>query len=207
MPKRRMRKKDEDGLLAANAFAGYAMVPEFSEHLSKHDSFPTLAELLVALMNGDTLPAASKQRVQWIIQLLRIQKECERLATRLDPRDQVGANKYAAALLKFNLELNERLVCYKVTPQIIPAGTPTLYFLSAEWSSQSPEENAEVSAVMCVLQLVQQSHTDNLRACLCGTFFVAGRIDQQHCSTKCRVKAHQSSEEFKAKRREADRER
>jgi hypothetical protein len=220
-----MRKKGDDGLSTV-----YAMVREFSErlsqfeslpkrlskfdeslptHLSKSESLPTLSEVLVELLNGDTLTAVSKPRVERILHLLKFQRGyVSQLATRLHSRDQVAADLYVTSLLECNFELKERLLCYKVTPQIHPAGTPpALFFLPVESSGQSLEEKAEVAAVMSALQLAQQSQIDNVRECSCGTFFVAGRIDQQHCSTKCRVKAHQSSEEFKAKRREADRNR
>jgi hypothetical protein len=44
-----------------------------------------------------------------------------------------------------------------------------------------------------------------LLKCRCGKFFLARRIDQRHCSTNCRVREHQSSDEFKEKRRIYDR--
>jgi hypothetical protein len=170
---------------------------------------PTLSEVLVELLNGNTLTATSKQRVERIIQLLRFQRGYEsQLTTRLRLRDQVASDLYVTSLIECNIELNRRLMTYNVIPQIHPLGTaPTLYFLPAQSKGHSPEKEAEVGAVMCALQLAQQSQIDNVRECLCGTFFVAGRIDQNHCSVKCRMKAHQSSEEFKAKRREADRNR
>ncbi|MDR3411077.1 MAG: hypothetical protein P4L87_09080 [Formivibrio sp.] len=204
MAKKRMREKGDDEL-----FAVHSMVREFSERLSNYESLPTLSEVLVELLNGKTLNVASKQRVMRIIQLLRFQSGyVSQLSTRLQPRDQVVADLYIDALLGCNSELNDALLNYKVIPQIHPIGTaPILYFLTAESNGHSPKENAEIGAVMCALQLAQQSQIENARECLCGTFFVAGRIDQNHCSVKCRVKAHQSSEEFKAKRREADRKR
>jgi hypothetical protein len=184
------------------------MVREFSERLSNYKSLPTLSDVLIELLNGNALTTASKQRVERIIQLLRFQKGYEsQLTTRLHVRDQAVADLYITSILECNFELNEKLKSYKVTPQIHPVGTaPTLYFLPVESNSRAPEE-AEVGAVMCALQLAQRSQIDNVRGCLCGTFFVAGRIDQNHCCVKCRVRAHQSSEEFKAKRRKADRER
>jgi hypothetical protein len=202
MTKSRMRNKSGDGLWTV-----HALVHQFSERLSSYASAPTLSEVFVEVLNGDTLTGASKRRVKRIVELLRFQKSYEsQVMARL--RDDVMADLYVDALLKCNFELNEMLLRYKVTPQIHPgAVAPTLFFLSAESSGDSPQETAEVGAVMCGLQLTEHNQIDNVRECSCGAFFVAGRIDQYHCSAKCRVKAHQSSEEFKAKRREADRER
>lgn len=49
-------------------------------------------------------------------------------------------------------------------------------------------------------------HCDRVRTCFCGSKFMAsGRSNQLYCSTKCRVNRYQSTEEFKAERRGADR--
>lgn len=204
MAKSRSGTTRDDGL-----FAVHTMVREFSDRLLKLESAPTLAEIVVELLNGKRLATPRKERVERIIELLRFQRGYEAQArSRHRSGDQVAVDLYISALLDCNFELNEKLRAYQVTPQIDPIGAaPTLFFLAAQSSDDGTEESAEVAAVMCALQLAQQGHIDNVRGCSCGTFFVAGRIDQQHCSTKCRVKAHQSSEEFKAKRREADRER
>jgi hypothetical protein len=203
MAKSRVREKGNDGL-----FAVHAMVRDFSERLSSYKLPPTLSEVLIDLLNGNSLKAANKERVVRIHELLRFQKGyASQAIARFRSRGKFS-DFYIENLLECYFELNERLSSYKITPQIDPIGAaPTLYFLPAESSGHSPEEKAEVGAVMCALQLAQQDQIDTVRECLCGTFFVAGRIDQNYCSARCRVKAHQSSEEFKAKRREADRER
>lgn len=199
-----MRKKGDDGLLAVQG-----IVRESLERLWKGERLPALSEILVDLLNGSVLTADSKGRVERIIQLLRFQKGYgSQLTTRLRLRDQVAADLYVTSLIACNVELNQALMSYKLIPQIHPVGdAPLLFFLSSESNGGSAEEQAEIGAVMCALQLAERSLIDNVRECSCGTFFVAGRIDQNYCSVKCRVKAHQSSEEFKAKRREADRER
>ena len=122
--------------------------------------------------------------------------------------DDTLADAYFISLIECNRELNEGLSRYRVIPQIHPIGDgPLLYFRSYKPNDGYGQEQYEIGAVMCALQLADRNQIDDVRERSCGTFFVAGRIDKSHCSTKCRVKAHQSSEEFKAKRREADRER
>ena len=207
MAKSRMRKKGDDGLWAV-----HAIIPELSERLLKGGHPPALSELLVELLNGHVLTGDSKRRVERIIQLLRFQKGyASQFTACLDSPEPNGLTDiYLDSLIECNRELSERLFNYTVIPQIHPIGkgnVPTLYFLSAESHGGSPEEQTEIGAVMCALQLAERDQIDNVRECSCGTFFVAGRIDQQYCSVKCRVKAHQSSDEFKAKRRKADRER
>lgn len=204
MAKKRMGAKGDDGLLATAA-----MVRKFSKRISDYKSPPTLSEVLVELLNGNTLTSASKHRVKRIIQLLQFQRGYEsQLVARLRVRNEPVADPYATSLVNCNEDLNEMLMNYKIIPQVHPWGTaPTLYFLTADSKGHSSKEDSETGAVMGALQLADRNQIGDVRECSCGTFFVAGRIDQNYCSVKCRVKAHQSSEEFKAKRREGDRER
>jgi hypothetical protein len=206
MAKSRKRAKGDDGLWAV-----HAIVPGLSERLLKGGRPPTLSDLLAELLNGHVLTNDSKRRVERIIQLLRFQKGYRSQFTAcLDSSepDNGLTDIYLDSLIECNRELSESLFNYKVIPQIHPVGNaPVLYFLSAESNGGSPEKQTEIGAVMCALQLAERDQLENVRKCSCGTFFVAGRIDQHYCSVKCRVKAHQSSDEFKAKRRKADRER
>jgi len=63
-------------------------------------------------------------------------------------------------------------------------------------------EPDEIGAVMCVINLGARDELGDVRQCKCKRYFLARRTDQLYCSTKCRVRYHQSSDEFKAKRRE-----
>jgi hypothetical protein len=201
-----MRKKIDYG-----GSAGPEMVRKFweknSEVIVNHQQRRTLSEALVELLNGDTLTTATKDRVVRIIHLLRahqviLNQSMEAL------RDDKPANTLIPSLIQFNSELNERLLRYKIIPQVdLFKVAPRLAFIAADSHRQSAEDFAEVQAVWCMLQIAERNQIDDVRECSCHRYFVAGRIDQTHCSVKCRVKAHQSSEEFKAKRRVADRER
>lgn len=208
MAKRRMRGKGDDGL-----FAVHSMIREFSKHLSDHKSPPTLSEVLVELLNGEALTSRSKERVERMMQLFRMRKGYEsQIFTRIRSKGKAAVGDLMIGLLidsavDTTSELNDLLLHYAVVPQFHPVGeASTLYYLPGD-SNFSPEKRVEVGAVMCAVQLAERNQIQNVRQCSCGTFFVAGRIDQNYCSVKCRVKSHQSSEEFKAKRREADRER
>lgn len=208
MAKKRMRPKGDDGLPGV-----HLIIREFSKRLSDDKSPPSLPEVLVELMNGEALTSSSKGRVERMMQLFQMQKGFEsQIFTRIRSKGKVAKDDSITNLLidgaiDANFALNYLLLQYAVVPQFHPvAEASTLYFLPQD-SNCSPEKRAEVGAVMCVVQLAQRNQIQNVRECTCGKYFVAGRIDQNYCSVKCRVKAHQSSEEFKAKRREADRER
>ncbi|MGA8088287.1 MAG: hypothetical protein WCA10_13340 [Terracidiphilus sp.] len=158
-------------------------------------------------MNGDTLTTATKERVGRIIQLLRAHQGIV-IQLMEGYRDHRPADTLIPSLIQFNSELNERLLRYKIIPQIdLLSFVPRLGFLSADSHRLSAEDNAEAQAVWCALQIAERNQIEDVRECSCRRYFVAERIDQTHCSVKCRVKAHQSSEEFKAKRRAADRQR
>jgi hypothetical protein len=204
MAKSRMRKKGDDGL-----FAVHGMVRASLERLWRRKNPPTLSEVLVDLLNGNKLTGKSKRRVARIIQLIRFQKGYKsQFNASMHLNDDSLADIYFNSYAECGFELSESLRNYKVIPQFDPAEFgPMLYFLSAKSNGGSPEEQTEIGAVMCTLQLAERDQIDNVRKCSCGKFFVAGRIDQSYCSVKCRVKTHQSSDEFKAKRRRADRER
>jgi hypothetical protein len=209
MAKSRMQKGQDDGLSAV-----HGMVSEFSERLSaflksKNGILPALSDVLIELLNGNVLTAARKERVERIIELLRFVKGYRsQVIARLRSQDEIAADLYVTSLIDCTLELNESLSKYRVIPQIDAAApSPALCFVSAEPGCDTAENRAEIGAVMCAVQLAQRDQVDDVRKCLCGMFFVARRIDQHYCSVKCRVKAHQSSDDFKAKRRKADRDR
>lgn len=206
MAKSRKGKREGEGQFDVSVMLG-----EFSNRLAREEPLPTPSEMLVELMNGDVLTSDSKMRVERIIQLLRGQKEYVSLISARFLREQAASvltEAYMLTLIDINNQLNEKLSRYAVIPQtqsFFPA--PFHYFLPADSNNRSPDERAEVGAVLAAVQLAQRGQLQDVRQCSCGSYFVAGRIDQNYCSVKCRVKAHQSSEEFKAKRRETDRQR
>jgi hypothetical protein len=182
------------------------MVRKLSENLRDRAVPPTVAEELVETLNGGNLDTEGRSRVLRVIQLLQTRHWYTARLLRGDLKD--WDSRHSVALLEVLIEdaftLNELLLRYRLSPQIGPLRKiTTLSFLPFDEDTSV----AESSAVMRALQLAERDDFDRVRECTCGKFFLAGRIDQQHCSTACRVKAHQSSDEFKAKRREADRER
>jgi hypothetical protein len=198
MTTKRMRKKNGDGLLATAD-----MARKFSERLAPL----SLAQVLVDILNGDSLSGLNKERVLRIFQLLQIRSGYLLQLRSEFVRNLVGDHMFSS-LISFGSELNELLLRYQVTPQIDPVSTaPAILYLTPETVRSSKSDEAEVTAVMCLLQLAAQSDFDRFRRCECGQFFSAGRLDQHFCSAACRVKAHQSSDEFKSKRRVADRKR
>jgi hypothetical protein len=200
MAKKRMGAKG-DGRLLATA----EMVSKLSKRILEYKSQPSVPEFLVELLNGDKFTPASKERVKRVLELLRTRQGYMR-QVRAGLLDQRLNDSLISSMIDFSSELNQRLMRYEIIPQVDPLGAAFFRCVSASDSNHtSLEDEAEAGAVMCALQLDQGNQIENVRECACQEFFVAGRIDQNYCSVKCRVKANQSSEKFKAKRREADR--
>lgn len=198
MTKRRMAE--------TTAAVGEERVTKLVESLRDKSVPPTVAEELVETLNGSNLDAESRSRVLQILQMLQTRQRYTSGLLRGDFGD--WKSRQTVALLEVLLDdaftLNELLLRYRLSPQIGPLRKiTTLSFVPSDEDSSV----AESSAVMRALQLAERDELDCVRKCKCGKFFLAGRIDQYHCSTACRVKAHQSSEEFKAKRRASERER
>jgi hypothetical protein len=175
-------------------------------NLSRSMSF-TISEELVETLNGNKLPAANKTRLIRVIQLLKRRQEVIS-QVRPEPGDLERSRAFLEQFVRDAFELNEMLLRYNVSPQIdLYALTPRVSYWPPDLSKCSRAEVEENMAVMRSLQLGERDELDSVRDCKCGKFFLATRIDQQYCSAACRVKSHQSSEEFKAKRRKADRDR
>ncbi len=160
------------------------------------------AEALTALLNGSGLAGDARERLLEILRILQTRQHYMQALLRGEFASQ--AQGLVGALTADVHRLNESLRRYSLTPQISPWDEhPRTFFVLPD----SPEEDSESNGVMYVLKLAEKGEIDSVRHCRCGKFFVAKRVDQMHCSTRCRVNEHQSSDEFKAKRRKADRER
>jgi len=200
MAKRRM--SDEEQMLA-NVFE--ERVAKLAERHFEYTLPPATAEELVVVLNRKELGAQGKTRVKQVIQLLqkwqafmsrfgwgaaKTQAERERLI------------EFASAVPGDALDLDELLSRYWVSPRIVPdRGAPRIAYVVQASKGNEGAIESESGAVMCALQLFVRDELDRVRLCDCGNFYFAKRIDQRYCSTKCRVRFHQSSEEFKAKRR------
>ena len=200
MAKKRMGAKGDDRLLATAE-----RVSKLSKRILEYKSPPSLPDFLVELLNGDKFTPVSKERVKRVLQLLQI-RQGYISQVRAGLLDQRLSDSLISSIIDFSFELNQRLMRYKIIPQVDPVGaSPFLCLSASDTKYSSAEDEAEAAAVMCALQLAQGDQIESVRECACQKFFVAGRIDQNYCSVKCRVKAHQSSEGFKANRRAADR--
>jgi hypothetical protein len=170
---------------------------------------PTTAEELVRVLNGSSLDMPSKSRVKRIIELLQKYQAflasvggsgMWRKAKTQAERERLIA--LASAIHGDGLDLEGLLSRYWVSPLIIPySGAVRVAYRVRKSKGNTSARIAETEAVMCVLQLALRDELDRVRGCDCGKFFFAHRIDQRYCSTKCRVRFNQSSEEFRAKRR------
>lgn len=160
------------------------------------------AEALTALLNGNDLAKDARDRLITILGTLQTRQHYMQALSRGE--FSTHAQDLVSSLTADVLRLNESLRRYSLTPQINPWDEHTRTFFALP---DSLEEDSESNGVMYVLKLAEKGEIDSVRHCRCGKFFTAKRVDQVHCSTRCRVNEHQSSDEFKAKRRKADRER
>ena len=168
---------------------------------------PATAEELVQVLNGSVLSASGKSRVKRIIQLSqKYQTALARfgLAWWRAARSQSELQHLlavATAVPGDALNLDDLLSRYWVSPRIVLHNhVPRMVYVVKSKGNRRAAE-FESGAVMCVLQLALRDELDRVRVCNCGKFFFAHRIDQCYCGTNCRVRYHQSSEEFRARRR------
>ena len=212
MAAKRMGSGEQD-----DRFKARMLLSEYMQQVEDDEPAPTPTPegMFVELMNGDTLTGEGRTRIERIIQLIHGQKEYQTLiAGRIrEQADSAITEAYMLTLLDMSSQLNRLLAKYAVIPQVqLLWPEPIHYFLPADFFSLPTEsmksisaKQAEVGAVLTIVQLAQRHQLQVVKKCICGLYFLAGRVDQNYCSAKCRVKDHQSSDEFKAKRRKADR--
>lgn len=202
-----MGKKRLTEISAASIQSTVEMMQALSIDISEKTPPPSMSELLVEILNGNQLDADSKARVVRIIQLLQWRQGYHAQLV-MGGQSEIQSEMLVDAFVNVGFELNEALGNYSVTPQIdISSRLPEVVYTSPDPSTGSQQKKIESSAVMAVIQLAERDQLSGVRQCTCEKFFHTRRIDQYHCSASCRVKVHHASDEFKAKRREADRER
>jgi hypothetical protein len=64
------------------------------------------------------------------------------------------------------------------------------------------EDYGPGAAILDLMRLVEKGLLSAVKQCICGTWIFARFPQAQHCSVKCRVKAHRSKPGWKDKRRE-----
>jgi hypothetical protein len=96
-------------------------------------------------------------------------------------------------------ELNARLDEYPSTPTFYINWGREWVFDDAIAGRRPPGESV---AIHGVIELAKLHLLDRVIRCQCSRWFFAKFAHQRFCSTRCRRKHHQSSEEFKAARRE-----
>ncbi len=160
------------------------------------------AEALVALLNGNDLSHDGREHLPTILGILQTREHYMQALSRGEFSSH--AQELIGALISDVRRLNDCLRRYSFIPQINPWDEHTRTYFTLP---DSLEEDSERNGVMYALKLAERGEISSVRRCYCGKFFAAKRVDHGHCSTRCRVNEHQSSEEFKAKRRVADKER
>lgn len=63
-------------------------------------------------------------------------------------------------------------------------------------------KSLEANAAYFAVELAEKNALDGLRECICGKWFFARQHDQKSCSTVCRHKRYERTDEFRAIRRE-----
>lgn len=159
-------------------------------------------EALVSLLNGNDLSEDARQRLLMILGILQTRQHYMEALSRGE--FSAHAQELIRALISDMNRLNDCLRRYSFIPQVNPWDEHTRTYFTLP---DSLSEDSERNGVMYALKLAERGEISLVRHCYCGKFFAAKRVDHAHCSTRCRVNEHQSSEEFKAKRRRADRDR
>ena len=161
-------------------------------------------EQLISWLNAGRTSHA-KRRVTRVVQLLQQQQSLARLTTaKTDAERQRHLQRIQGPLSGNPLELDDLLARYWLSPRVFffEPGPRMLYATTNTQGKQIAKvDRDEIAAAMCVLRLAVREELDRVRKCDCDNFFLARRLDQIHCSTNCRIRHHQSSEDFKAKRR------
>jgi len=146
----------------------------------------------------------AKSRIARIIQLLQQQRALVSFDSAKTDAERQRQLRLVRSVSGNPLELDDLLARYWVSPRVIffPKG-PRMLYATTDPSGKPRDKigTDEIAAAMCVMHLAVRDELDRFRKCDCGKFFLAGRLDQIYCSTNCRVRYYQSSEEFKAKRR------
>jgi hypothetical protein len=154
----------------------------------------------------------SGSRVARIIQLLQKQRALQSLAgpgSEADRRRLVEIIKAAKEDYSID-ELGRLCDRYWVSPRLKFDGQGwRIFYVSTDGNLRTKDrvDREEIAAAVYVIHIgTMGDELDRIRKCFCKKFYYANRIDKDYCSTACRVYHHQSSTEFKAKRRQKLRE-
>lgn len=102
------------------------------------------------------------------------------------------------------VRLNRMLAQYTSAPRVF-ASEPFLPKDGRRWVlgkyilSKRPDE--ELAAVEAIVLLAERNRLDRLQPCKCGLWYYAKFAHQHFCSSKCRVKYWENSDERKARKR------
>jgi hypothetical protein len=160
-------------------------------------------EQLISWLNTDR-ENPGKSRIRRIILLLQQQKALASWGVARTDAERQRLLQLIRLVPGSPLELDGLLARYLVSPRVFPFPEGFRMFYATTDTKGKPRsegERDEIAAAMCVLRLAVSDELDRVRKCDCEKYFLARRLDQIYCSTKCRVRYNQSSEEFKAKRR------
>ena len=165
----------------------------------------TSPERLVSWLNG-TAGTSSNARVSRLIDLLQKERAIHSLASSRTGAERARAAGLITSISESPHELDDLLLRYWVSPRLmfLEDGPQIIYFSTSK--TRGKVEMGEIGAVMCVTYLGLRDELDRIRKCQCGKYFFAHRLDQLYCQTKCRVRYHQSTAEFKTRRRKYQRE-
>jgi hypothetical protein len=165
----------------------------------KYGKLPALSTL-VACLNGDPVQGmrssspASRRRV---IDFIANAREALEAIDEAPSWDLI--NNPTRRMRRLMVELNARLDEYP---------TSVFFYINygREWvfdpgALAGGRPVIESMAVHNVIELAKLGTLARLMTCGCGRWFFAKFAHQKFCSTRCRKKNHESSEEFKAARR------
>jgi hypothetical protein len=147
--------------------------------------------------------SGSRKRVLEVLELVRE-------ALRYETEGEIWHGKWGAfpsdwpERLRLQMEIVKQVAfvheCLNVQTTLVPNSRGVLDFSSAILPCRT-RPMGEAEAVHSLFRLARSGHLARVRKCNCDIWFFAGRMDQESCSTSCRRKAYESTDEYKAKRK------
>jgi hypothetical protein len=144
---------------------------------------------------------ALKQSKKRVLQIISHMRGLQELTKLIGVKSKVSSNDQGCD----PVALNRMLAGYTSSPRIFTSEAflpkdGRQWVLGKYILSKRPPE--ELIAVEAIIQLAEQNRLDRLQVCECGQWYFAKFSHQKFCSTECRVRFWESSEERMEQKRE-----
>jgi hypothetical protein len=150
-------------------------------------------ESAIAMLNS--LHGAASKRVREILRLTLAALKTARVTTDEDFRQ---SSAQFEKLRKIELQVNELLKRYVGVMRVLCDESLGL----VSWEPRPYRSDAEFRTVVVFMNLLAAGYFPSIGECACGTYFYARSTSWRFCSTKCRERFWENSEERKERKRQ-----